>query len=131
MTASRIAWVLTDPATSDTWTMPINPDTMTSPFGPKSFKTAAGTKTGIGRVRTFQTAPTIPEWQWEGVIRTKQHYDDLVDWASRPGEVHVTDHLGRTFAVVIQAFQPIDRRSMATVPWRLRYTMKVLILRQL
>ena len=42
--------------------------------------------------------------------------------------VDVTDHLGRTFRVVIEEFNPTDRRPTPRVSWRLRYTMKALIL---
>ena len=124
-------WVLTDPATDETWTMPINPDQMTSPHpAPKRLRTQYGIRRGVHRIRTFMSAPTANDWEWQGVIRTEEHYDALVAWAQKPNEVHVTDHLGRTWEVLISQFQPTDRKPTVNVPWRLRYRMRALVLRK-
>lgn len=123
-------WTLSDPATSETWAMPINPDAMTSPFPGKSIVTAYGSRRGRRRPRTVMTPPPIVEWEWEGVIRTEAHYDQLHTWATKGREVHVTDHLGRTWEVLLQAFIPEDRKPTPQTPWRMRYSMRSLILRR-
>lgn len=124
-------WVLSDPATAETWTMPINPDSMTSPWQGKTLKNASANRAGLHRPRTFMSTPSTPvTWEWSGVIRSKQHHDDLLYWAQKDYEVQVTDHLGRTWEVAMNQFIPEDRKPMANVPWRLRYTMKVFILRR-
>ena len=129
-----IRWVLTDPATAETWQMPINPNEMTSPFGSKNLKHSYGARGfwgGTERVALFQLPPGVVEWEWKGVIRTKEHYDSYVYWASKKGVVHVTDHLGRTWVVFLRSFEPEDRRPMATVPWRLKFTVKAMLVGQM
>jgi hypothetical protein len=123
-------WRLHDPVTDETWIMPINPNTMTSPHPQKSLATAYGTRRGTDRIRTFMTPEAIVSWEWGGVIRSKEHYDELVRWSRKPGEVHVTDHFGRTWVVVFEKVVPTDRVPTANVPWRLRYTMRSMILRE-
>lgn len=123
-------WTLTDPATAETWTMPINPDSMTSPHPPKDFASfAKGIKGGHNRSRSFMVPASPVEWTWEGAIRTPEHHDALEAW-SKKGTVRVTDHLGRTWEVVMQRFEPSDRRPTPNTPWRMRYSMTALILRQ-
>lgn len=120
------AWTLFDPATSETWVMPINPDAMTSPHPRKDFKHASGVRNGLDRIRSMMTPPTPTEWSWEGVIRTEAHYNSLLAWAQKTDVVHVTDHLGRTWQIVMKKFTPTDRKPMANVPWRMRYQMTVI-----
>lgn len=121
-----VRWVLHDVATDESWTMPINPDSMSSPLSKRVLRVTTG-QIG-GRKRVFQTPPQPQEWEWSGVIRTKAHYDALVDWAKRSVEVDVTDHLERTFRVFINAFVPEERPPTPQTPWRGRYTMKTTIL---
>lgn len=123
-------WTLTDPATSETWEMPINPDTATSPHAPKSIKTAYGIRSGEDRVRSFKGVASAKSWEWSGVIRTEAHYETYVTWAAKPGEIHVTDHLGRTWEVFIEAFVPEERKPTKTTPWRYRYTVRALVMRR-
>jgi len=125
MTTTR--WVLRDTATDETWTMPINPDSMSSPFQGRAFKFGRGTRLDQ-RVRAFSGSREPVEWEWGGVIRSKSHYDRLTQWAEKSVAVDVTDHLGRTFRVFITEFTPTDRRPTPRVSWRLRYTVKALIL---
>lgn len=124
------SWTLYDPATLETWVMPINPDEMTSPYHVKQIRTAYGIKSGLDRLRGFMTPPQPKEWQWSGVIRTQAHYEAYEEWAAKGGEIHVTDHLGRTWEVFIQAFEPEERKPTANVPWRYRYTVRCLLMRR-
>lgn len=120
-------WVLLDTVTAATWTMPLNPDSMSSPFPRRNLKFSHGWRADQ-RVRAFSGAREPIEWEWSGVIRSKSHYDSLVEWAEKSVAVDVTDHLGRTFRVFLTEFNPLDRRPTPRVEWRLRYTMKALIL---
>lgn len=122
-----IRWVLRDTVTGETWTMPINPDLMGSPFPRKQFKHGLGWRRD-GRLSTFRGPSPAVEWEWAGVIRTKEHYDRLAQWAAKSVAVDVTDHLSRTFRIYITEFNPVDRSPTPRVPWRLRYTMKARIL---
>ena len=128
-------WVLTDVDTSEFWVMPINPNSMSSPHLDRQLSTVYGTKavSGVGGfegVRSFRTPSPAKEWSFGGVIRTKAHYEALEAWSKKPGKVHVTDHLGRTFEVIIQSFSPEDRKPTPSVSWRLNYTMSTLLLRR-
>lgn len=111
--------------------MPINPDQMSSPHQARQLQTSyGGTRSSVDRFSSFETPMDAKEWSWSGVIRTKEHYDKLEEWAKKSGKVRVTDHLGRTFEVFIQSFDPEDRKPNANVSWRLRYTMTALLLRR-
>lgn len=125
-------WSLRDPATGETWVMPLSPDSMSSPHATRRLDTIPSIVQGGGRMRlrTFMTPESAVEWEWGGVIRTQAHHNALEAWARKEGEVHVSDHLGRTWAVLITSFQPTDRRPTPSTPWRLRYTMSALILRR-
>lgn len=124
---STVRWTLRDTATLVLWTMPINPDSMSSIHPRRNLRFGYGTRTDP-RIRAFSGSREPIDWEWSGVIRSKSHYDQLVLWAEKSVAVDVTDHLGRTFRVFITEFNPTDRKPTPTVPWRLRYTMKALIL---
>lgn len=120
-------WQFTDPATSETYVLPINPDSMTSPLPQKSYQFAPG---GDGTAVGVLAPPTPVDWQFGGPIRTQAHNDALDAWSQRPGKVHITDHLGRTFEVMIYSYEPTERQPTRRTTWRLRYVMKASILRQ-
>lgn len=123
-------WVLTDPATSETWTMPINPNAMTSPFPSKNLSHAYGVLRGSERAQSFLHPPALVQWEWRGVIRSQEHHDTYLHWAAKSSEVHVTDHLGRTWEVLITAFEPEDRKPTARTEWRMRYAVRAVITRR-
>lgn len=124
-------WTFVDPIADETWVMPINPNTATSPFVAKNITTAQGADLdshGIHRTRMFQ-APSAPtSWQFGGVIRTKEHHDELLRWAGKANIVRVTDHLQRTFIVLLQKLDVTDRTPTASTSWRMTYTMTALVL---
>lgn len=124
-------WTLYDPATLQTWVLPINPDRMTSPFPAKNIRVAYGVRAPLQRLRTFMAPAAAVDWEWEGVIRTQAHYDTYVDWAWRDGPIHVTDHLNRKWEVFLQSFEPEERRPTPNVTIRLRYKVKALITRRI
>lgn len=125
-------WTFYEVATGQSYTVPINPDSMTSPFGDTRSHTVAHTGTPTGpRTATRMNRTPARDWEFSGPIRTREHHDALETWAKKPGKVHITDHLGRTFVVMFRSFEATDRKPTPTVPWRLRYTMKTLLLRRL
>lgn len=123
-------WTLADVATSEVWTMPINPDSMSSPIRRRNLRYALGGRQDR-RLRAMRVAAPAEDWEWSGVIRTQAHYDALLAWAKKPGAIDVTDHLGRTFRVVITDFVPTDRKPTRRTTWRLRYTMKTKLLEEI
>lgn len=125
-----IRWKFRDTVTGEVYTVPINPDSMSSVDGKKAVRHGRGRKQD-SRVNTILSAPPPQAWEFGGAIRTKAHYDALENWAERPNAVEITDHLGRTFRVVITDFLPVDRNPTPLTPWRLRYTVKTNILKRL
>lgn len=127
-------WTFVDTVADETWTVPINPKSATSPFPAKVITTAQGAdldSRGIHRTRMFQ-APSAPvPWEFGGLIRSKAHHDELHRWAEKDNEVQITDHLGRTFEVLIRQFEPVEQRPTKSNDWRMTYTMRVLVLRRI
>lgn len=125
-------WVFTEVDGGAAYTVPINPDKMSSPFHEREFQHAyGGRRNGERPFHTVESSPRPKEWTFEGVIRTQAHHDALELWSRKPGLVRITDHLGRTFEVLLTSFEPTDRRPNARTSWRLRYVMKALVLRQI
>lgn len=126
-----VRWTFQDLVTGESWEVPINPNTAGSPFSVKPITTAQAASLeggGIHRTRMFQ-APSVPQpWEFGGVIRTQAHHDELLRWAEKSNEVRISDHLGRTFEVIINQFEAIDRRPTQNLPWRMTFTMRVLVL---
>lgn len=125
-------WTFEDAAAAETWTMPINPNSASSPFPARNISTVAGAdpSAGLGRTRMFEQPPTLASWQFGGLLRTKAHHDELVRWVKKSGEVLVTDHLGRTFAVLLQSLAVTDQRPRAGNDWRMTYDVTALVLRR-
>lgn len=123
-----IRWALIDDTVPETWVMPINPDSMSSPVMKRRQLTFGNGYRADGRVRTFERPAPAMEWEWSGVIRTKEHYDQLVHWAEKSVAVVVQDHLNRVFRVYITDFLPTDRSPTYRTSWRMRYQMKARIL---
>lgn len=130
-------WTFYDPATAESWTVPINPDSMTSPEPPaKVVRHARGRvtyelHTSTQRAVTFLEKPQSRDWEFSGAIRTQAHYEGLRDWVAKDHAVRVSDHLGRIYLVYLTDFKPTDRPPTRSVTWRLRYTVKAKILEQL
>lgn len=128
---TTLRWTFTEVDTSETYTVPINPDAMTSPFKDRSLEHAASKRFGGSTaITSFRHADSPKEWEFSGVIRTQAHHDALKAWEQKPGLIHISDHLGRVFEVMLTSFAPTDRKPTGGVTWRLRYVMKALVLRQ-
>ena len=125
-----VRWTFTDPYTDETWVHTINPDQATSPFPVTTGTYGAGVRTGLTAARTILPPLKAVEWTFGGAIRSQAHHDELVSWARR-GPVHLTDHLGRTFVVVLTGLDVTERKPTKTLNTRWRYTMRALLLRQL
>lgn len=126
-----LRWKFVDPATGDEWTHPINPNTMSAPpLSVKTLRTGSGSRRGVDRLRGFRAPAPAQDWQFGGVIRTREHHDALHEWAKKDRLIEVHDHLGRVFEVVITGFTPSDRQPTARTPWRLTYQMRTLMLRR-
>ena len=127
-------WTFVDSVANESYTVPINPNEAGSPFPTRALKSAqanwADVSRGLQRLRVFESPPEPVDWSFSGVIRTQEHHDALLRWANKNNEVSVSDHLGRTFEVIIKAFRPVERRPTPNVSWRMTYTVQALVLRR-
>lgn len=127
---SVFRWVFHDPSTAESYQVPINPNQMSDPQNRQRVMTYSNYDRN-GRFRTFETPAQIVEWSFGGVMHTEEHYKALEFWSKKSTTVQITDHLGRTWAVVMKSFEPVEVRPTALKPWRFTYTMKAVVLRRL
>lgn len=126
-----VRWTLTEKATGETWTMPLNPNSMTGLPQLKQFTTAGWSPQGSNRLRTFQAPTSAERLEWSGVILTDSHHQDLRTWSAKPGVIVVTDHLQRSFEVIIQAFVPDQKPGHHPGDPKRTYKITTLFLRRL
>jgi hypothetical protein len=124
-------WTFTEPISGDTWMVPINPNSMTAPSFARNLTFAYGSKWGQERIRAIDKATQPREWSFSGVLLTKDHYDSLLEWSQKLALVRISDHLGRTFEVVITQFDPIERLPTPKRPWRVDYTITCMLLKEI
>lgn len=115
---------------AESWTFPFNPDTASSPRFSKQVRHGVGAR-GDGRARTLVGSPTPAEWTFSGPIRSQAHHEGLELWAKKSGTVIVSDHLSRQYEALITSYAPEDRQPTLKTPWRMRYTMKALVLKEI
>lgn len=128
---SVVRWILEDPGAVETIRLPINPNKMDAPDRPRNMTWAWGTAWGQERMRGIDVPGPATEWSWGGVLLTESHYLLLLDWAGRLVRLNLTDHLGRSFEVVIRKFDPVERLPTRRSAWRADYTMTCLLLKEL
>lgn len=123
-------WYFTDPSNVDavtgdpeTWIFPLNPKRMTSPH--VQHETTLTPNSAIdGSTRTWRKPPKPYEWQFEGSVRTRAHYDTLLEWFARCRRLHVTDHFSRTWDIQIVSVDMTPLHTSRTVEWRYSYVVK-------
>lgn len=122
-------WLFQDTVTGARTHVPINPNEMETPTAPRNMDYASG---GFaGRLRAIDGPPSsAPTWSFKGVSLTKEHYDLLLAWTKALHILRVTDHLGRTFEIIIQKFDPVERLPTPSKEWRTDYTIECLLLRR-
>lgn len=123
-----VRWQFEDMLTSEVYTVELNPKEADTFRFAKSFEFSLE---GGDRVRSMRQPRQPISWNFGGVVRSETHHDALISWQKRPGKVRVTDHLGRTFEVMMQGLDLQDRRPAGNDTWRFRYTFSCLILRRI
>jgi hypothetical protein len=119
---ARIGWKFEDPIDGTVQIMSINPNEGASPSFRKTLTKMTTTAPGAGRrALVFEGADEISQFDFSGVLLTKEHYDFILNaWRSRH-ILRVTDDLGRVFMLYIESFEP--RRLLSrTYPWRHEYS---------
>jgi len=116
-----LRWVLLDEDTDETVTLTINPNTMDAFPTERQLTNAFPSRNNQERQRTFQL-PNVPgAFSWGGAIRTEAQFTTLRTWVRRSGIILVTDHMGRSFRVVMRSFKP-DRKPRRPGNYRMKYT---------
>lgn len=128
-----VRWTLREGASGPTVALPFNPNTMSSPTLGRRMSYASGSRAADAeQMRGFEMAPDGPaSWTWGGVILTKAHYDLLLEWAKKSLVLRVTDHLDRTFEVIIEKYDPVERLPTPRRAWRADYTMTCMLLKEI
>lgn len=123
-----VRWILEDPLLDETYEMHLNPNEATNFRKSKALEHAVGLQ---GRVSSKAAPPRPVDWEFGGVIRTEAHHDELIRWQKKPNKLRVTDHVGRTFEIMLRAIEIKDRTPTPTTPWRFTYTMRTMLLRRI
>lgn len=123
-----VRWQLEEVETDEVVTLELNPNEMASYTFPREFEFA---KNDDSRMRAVKARRAPLSWSFGGVVRTQAHHDLLVEWQQKPGKVRVTDHLGRTFEVMMSSLDMRDRRATLANSWRFTYTFNCLLLRRI
>lgn len=123
-----LRWQFQDMNTYEIYIVELNPKQASSHRLAKAFDSA---RHGGQRMRMTKTASQPTDWTFGGVVRSHTHHDALIDWQKRPGKVRVTDHLGRTFEVMMRSLEMTDRRPAGDNTWRFEYTFNCLLLRRI
>lgn len=122
-----VRWHYYDPKTGENWTVPINPNEMTSPWSERNYivkATTAGPAGGVPVV--FEGVRQPRQWTFSGTTLDLAHHDELLRWAMKPNKVFITDHFGRTFAVMLDHFDAIPKQRASHMQ-RHTYTMRATI----
>lgn len=122
-----VRWRFEDMENNDTVVVPLNPNEMSTPTRARLMQWGSYRGNLKGQERSGPPA----EWSFTGVLLTESHYDLLLAWTKRLHVLRVTDHLDRTFEIIIQKFDPVERPRAALREWRADYTMTCLLLRRI
>jgi hypothetical protein len=122
-------WVLTDPydtnAATNRYTFPRNPEAMTSLNPERQISSLA---TLGGQILLHEGNRAAKQWQFNGPILDKAHYDALYEWVyNKRRRVRLTDHFGRTISLVFSQMEAVPRRRV-NVYWSHDYTISALVL---
>lgn len=124
---ARIPWRWEDLSDGSVAYMPINPNEGASPNYDKNLTTATTTAPGaIGAVLVFEGTDTPSEFNFSGVLLTKDHYDFIFRVWEKRHLLRLTDDLGRVFTVYMKTFHP-ERKLSRTYPWKHTYQATAII----
>lgn len=124
-------WSIQDLATGETFRFQHNPKAMSSVAQPHR-TTSLRASPIDGKIRAMRQPDSPFPWQFTGKVRTAVEYERLVDWCDRRNRLRITDHLGRTHEVLMQAFEatPVEKSGNGN-PWLFTYTVKAIYYRRI
>jgi hypothetical protein len=112
-----VKWKFEDPVTLESHTFAINPSEGGSPDFKKSFSTRSTT---AGKALIFEGADEPQRLSFSGVLFTEEEYEAFREWWQKRRQIKITDDLGRSYFILIQAFVP-NRRRARSHPWKHDY----------
>ena len=123
---ARVAWVLEDLVTNETYSWEINPKDLTLPRR-KSLSYVATAAPG-GRVVAYEGRDEPRKMTYSGTILTEEQYDNLTTWFEKRNLLKLTDDLGREYGVYITSFEIQRSFHSAQYPWRHNYSGEMLLI---
>lgn len=131
MSLAVARWLWYDPATDESYRVEFNPNKMSDPTARvRNLAFAKYDRDAYHRYRSFETPAPMVEWTFSGVIQSQEHHDALLEWCKKTNPLHITDHLNRTWEVMVKSFVPVERKPTKLKPWRFTYTIGANVLRQ-
>ena len=136
---SRKPWRFTDLITSEVYYMPVNPLTDEGSNAiTKNVKYASAISTyssptlgvRVDDILVQDSPSEIKRFSYGGTLYTREEYEALIEWFSKPYEWELRDDLGREFLIFAESFAPKRERS-AKFPWKHSYTISGVIMREL
>lgn len=123
---ARVAWILEDLVTSETYSWEINPKDLTLPRR-KSMSYMATAAPG-GRVVAYEGRDEPRKMSYSGTILTEEQYDNLTSWFEKRNLLKLTDDLGREYGVYVTSFEVQRSFHSAQFPWRHNYSGEMLLI---
>lgn len=128
---STVRWTMTDLVAAETVTVPQNPITMDPLPLVRTLTTAYPTRNTQDRPRSFPGPRQAQNISWSGGIRTEAHWRLMRAWCRKTGVIRITDHMGRTFDVLMVSFKPERKAGRRPGDYRMRYTATAQFLRRI
>lgn len=120
-----VRWVLDDPVTLASYTVPVNPNRGGTPSFQKNFN-FSNTSGPNGSVLAFEGRDELRRMSVSGTILEQAHLETLQTWAEKRYQLQLTDDLGRTFDIYITGFDATRIRARSH-PWKHEYTLNYII----
>ena len=135
---SRIGWVLYDPHTDETYTLPVNPYedsgsfTITKTVGYQSAAATYQTPSGYDDVGTvvFATGTDLMPFSFKGRVYNQTDKATLESWVSKDYPIEMRDDLLRNYLIIVEEFSLSRVRSKQN-PFKHEYNFSGFVLEEL
>lgn len=117
-----VAWKLYDPVANETVVFPNNPREMGSPHPQKTI--SFGGRAARGTIAGSANPAEPTKWSFSGKSRDQGFYNALVSFRNKENPIQVTDHLDRTWEMVITGIGINEARPSALHATRFTYTVE-------
>ena len=124
---ARVAFKLHDPDSSETYNMEINPNDSGTPTMRNTYNYQTPTAGTNGPIIS-QGVRELRKLDYSGTLLTENQYNQMLLFSAREYPWHITDDLGRKFAVMCESFEP-KRIPSISHPWRHDYTWNLIVIK--